>query len=119
MAKTATLPPTTAHGFILAILMLVAAPAVARGQAAGESIQAILGPAIEQQHLSGAIVLVTDVNGPLLVEAVGSADLATQRPMTITEARMITMATMTEIGRVYMSVVVGMTMAVQMPLGMM
>ena len=82
MAKTATLPPTTAHGFILAILMLVAAPAVARGQAAGESIQAILGPAIEQQHLAGAIVLVTDVNGPLLVEAVGSADLATQRPMT-------------------------------------
>jgi len=82
MAKTSKLTTIVAVRFILGILMLVAVPAVARGQAAGESIQAILGPAIEQQHLAGAIVLVTDVNGPLLVEAVGSADLAEQRPMT-------------------------------------
>ena len=44
---------------------------------------------------------------------------STIRPMTMTLARMITMATITEMGRVYMSVVVGMMTAVQMPLGMM
>ena len=44
---------------------------------------------------------------------------STTRPITMTLARMMTMATITEIGRVYMSVVVGITTAVQMPLGMM
>ena len=82
MTKTSTPITTVALRFLLGILVLVAAPAAARAQAAGESLQAILGPAIEQQHLAGAIVLVTDVNKPVLVEAVGSADLAAQRPMT-------------------------------------
>ena len=41
------------------------------------------------------------------------------RLMTMMLARMMIMATITEMGRVYISVVVGMTMAVQMPEGMM
>jgi len=84
MAKISTVAAVTAFRIVLGMLLLVAAPAAqahAQGQAAGESLQTILGPAIEQQHLAGAIVLVTDVNGPMLVEAVGFADLAAERPM--------------------------------------
>jgi len=82
MAKISTLITAAALRTAVGMLMLVAAPAAARAQAAEESLQAILGPAIEQQHLAGAIVFVTDVNGPLLIEAAGVADLAAPRPMT-------------------------------------
>lgn len=77
------------------MLAVAAAQTSARhSHAAGDSIQEILGPSIEQQHLAGAIVLVTDAEGTLLVEAVGSADLATQRPMA--EDSMFWIASMTK-----------------------
>ena len=79
---TTTFSQAAALRIVLGILILVVAPATrahAQAQTAAESLQSILGPAIDQQHLAGAIVLVTDVNGPVLVEAVGSADLAAQR----------------------------------------
>ena len=44
---------------------------------------------------------------------------STARLMTMTLPRMITIATITEIGSEYISVVVGMTTAVQMPEGRM
>ena len=84
MKTTSTPTPTAVARLILSILILVAAFAAqahAQAERAVEGLEAILGPAIEQKHLAGAIVLVTDVNGPVLIEAVGSADLEAQRPM--------------------------------------
>ena len=78
-----TLSPPAIQRLLAGILILAAVLALPlRARAEGDGIRTILGPAIEQQHLAGAIVLVTDTTGPVLVEAVGSANLATQRPMT-------------------------------------
>jgi len=46
-----------------------------------ESFAGIVGPALEKRHLAGAVVLVTDRDAPLLVEAAGRADIAANRPM--------------------------------------
>ena len=46
-----------------------------------DSVAAIVGPAIEKRHLAGAVVLVTDRDKPLLLDAAGRADIANDRPM--------------------------------------
>lgn len=42
---------------------------------------ALVDPAIARRHLAGAVVLVTDPESPLLVEAFGLADIEAGRPM--------------------------------------
>jgi len=68
---------------LAAAVLLVGAMGVCRPAFAqpADSVAAIVGPALEKRHLAGAVVLVTDRDAPLLLEAAGRADIAAGRPM--------------------------------------
>ncbi len=55
--------------------------ASAAGPAFGQGLGDVLRPELEAGHLAGAVLLVTDAEKTLAVEAVGKADLASGRPM--------------------------------------
>lgn len=64
-------------------IALVTATAACRPAAAqpAESLAGIVAPSLEKRQLAGAVLLVTDREAPLLVEAAGLADVAANRPM--------------------------------------
>ena len=70
---------------VAAILILVAVPACARGQAAPSAaagkIAAVLQPFVGNHAMAGAVTLVADKDKILDLEAVGYADLAAKQPM--------------------------------------
>lgn len=65
---------------VAVLLAAVAAPARGVAQPA-DSFAGIVGPAIEKRQLAGVVMLVTDRNATVFVEAAGMADVAGGRPM--------------------------------------